>query len=103
MPGDKSSGTLKLKPSSPPVKSDNWEASVWKAAATASVIMAKKIARTRSENKPMAKEKASVTPKDSAKPKPMALQVGPHVFDEIAMPYAPMPKNMVWAKLTMPV
>ena len=34
------SGTLKLSPSSPPVMSDNCEARVWKAVATASVIIA---------------------------------------------------------------
>ncbi|MCY1518146.1 hypothetical protein D9M68_528540 [compost metagenome] len=33
-------GTLKFKPSSPPVRSDSCETSVWNAAATASVIMA---------------------------------------------------------------
>jgi len=58
-PGDSSSGTRKLRPSSPPVKSDNCEASVRKAEATASVIMAKKIAFTRSENRPMSSDSSS--------------------------------------------
>jgi hypothetical protein len=53
---------LKVRPSSPPVNSDSCEASVWKAAATASVIIEKKIARTRSENRPM----ANASTKDSA-------------------------------------
>ncbi|MNT39802.1 hypothetical protein D3C72_1760790 [compost metagenome] len=33
-------GTLKFRPSSPPVRSESCETSVWKAAATANVIMA---------------------------------------------------------------
>ena len=35
-----SSGTLKVRPSSPPVYSESWEARVMKAVATARVIMA---------------------------------------------------------------
>ena len=39
-PGDSSSGTLKVLPSSPPVKSDSCDASTANEDATASVIMA---------------------------------------------------------------
>ena len=57
---------LKVRPSSPPVKSDSCEASVWNAEATASVIIAKKIARTRSENRPMASDSTSETASERA-------------------------------------
>ena len=60
-PGESSSGTLKLRPSSPPVKSDSCEASVRKAEATASVIMAKKIAFTRNENSPISSDSTTDT------------------------------------------
>src|SRR5437773_2206991 len=51
--GCSASGTLKLRPSSPPVKSDSCDASVRNADATASVIIAKKIAFTRKLNRPI--------------------------------------------------
>ena len=60
--GCSTSGTWKLSPSSPPVNSDSCEASVWNAAATASVIIAKKIAFTRRLNSPI----ASASSADSA-------------------------------------
>ena len=53
VPGRSSSGTRKLRPSSPPVSQESCEASTAKADATASVIMAKKIVCTRSENSPI--------------------------------------------------
>ena len=53
VPGRSSSGTRKLRPSSPPVSHESCEASTAKADATASVIMAKKIVCTRSENSPI--------------------------------------------------
>ena len=49
-PGLSISGTRKERPSSPPVMSDSCAARMAKADATASVTMAKKMARTRSEN-----------------------------------------------------
>jgi hypothetical protein len=61
---------LKLRPSSPPVKSLNCEARVWKALATASVIIAKKIAFTRSENSPTTSDSSSETTSAAACPRP---------------------------------
>ncbi|MOA38847.1 hypothetical protein D3C78_1605720 [compost metagenome] len=61
---------MKVSPSSPPVHSDSCEARVWKADATASVIMAKKIARTRSENSPTASDSSRLS--NSAQPMPSA-------------------------------
>ena len=52
--GASHAGLRKVRPSSPPVSSLSCDASVWNPAATASVIIAKKIAFTRSENKPIA-------------------------------------------------
>ena len=66
--------------------SDSCDASVWKAAATASVIIEKKIAFTRNENKPM----SSASTKDSAsattRPARMASQPGPMRVEAMAMP-----------------
>ena len=53
-----------MRPSSPPVSQDSCEASIRKADATASVIIAKKIARTRSENRPIANDSASDSSSD---------------------------------------
>jgi hypothetical protein len=64
-------------PSSPPVKSESCEARIWKNAATARVIMAKKMARTRSERSPMASAIASVTTRHTAMPSARLPQVGP--------------------------
>ena len=85
--GDSSSGILKVRPSSPPVKSDSCEASVWKAAATASVIIEKKIARTRSENRPIGSASTNDSASDASeadersRPSPR-----PCCVDAIAMP-----------------
>jgi hypothetical protein len=84
--GIKSAGSLKLRPSSPPVRSDSCEASVWNAAATASVIMAKKMARTRSENKPTASESTNDTASDAPSPTASASQVAPMRVLEMARP-----------------
>ncbi len=84
--GDSHSGSLKLSPSSPPVHSDSWEASVWNAAATASVIMAKKMARTRSENRPMASDSSSDTSSAAPRPSASAPQPAPMRDDAIATP-----------------
>ena len=101
--GISTSGSLKVSPSSPPVHSDSCEASVWNAAATASVIIAKKIARTRSENSPIASDSKVDSTSAPTTPAAMAPHVGPMRVVAMAMPYAPMPKNIVCAKLTMPV
>jgi hypothetical protein len=84
--GISSAGSLKLRPSSPPVRSDSCEASVWNAAATASVIMAKKMARTRSENSPTASDSTSDTASDAPSPIASASQVGPRRVVAMAMP-----------------
>ena len=86
VPGCSASGTLKVSPSSPPVKSDSCEASVANAAATASVIMAKKIARTRRLNRPMTSERTSETTSAPAVPSASAGQVGPMRVAAIATP-----------------
>jgi hypothetical protein len=77
VPGRSASGTLKLRPSSPPVKSDSCEASVRKAEATASVIIAKKIAFTRRLNRPMTSDSSSETTSAAAVPSSTAPQPGP--------------------------
>ena len=94
---------MKVNPSSPPVNSASCEASVRKAEATARVIMAKKMARTRKENSPITKASRNDRTNAQTNPTISAHQVGPRRVVAMAMPYAPMPKNMVWAKLTMPV
>ena len=86
MLGDSSSGTLKLRPSSPPVTSDSCEASVWKAEATASVIMAKKMALTRSENSPTASDSTNDSASAQSRPTASAAQVGPRWVVATAMP-----------------
>ena len=75
--GRNSSGTRNDRPSSPPVNSESCAARMAKAEATARVIMAKKIARTLSENSPISK--ARTTPAARAMPRPLAaeVQVGP--------------------------
>ena len=78
-------------------------ASVKNADAIAKVIMAKKMARTRREKSPINKASTNDKAKDETKPTPKAVQVAPMCVVASAMPYAPMPKNMVCAKLTMPV
>jgi len=70
-------GFLKFRPSSPPVNSLNCEARVWKAVATASVIMAKKMAFTRRLNRPINKASSSETTNATASPRPTAAQPGP--------------------------
>ncbi len=102
--GESKAGTENVSPSSPPVNDESCDASVRKAEATASVIMAKKMARTRNENRPTSSDNNSDTSKAAATPSASAPQPGASTLEsEIATPYAPMPKNMVWAKLTMPV
>ncbi len=77
VPGRSSSGNWKLRPSSPPVSQDSCEASTWKAEATASVIMAKKIAATRSENSPIARASSIASGRPMTMPVATASQLGP--------------------------
>ncbi len=77
VPGRSNSGSWKLRPSSPPVSHDSCEASTRKADATASVIMAKKIASTRSENSPMASASSIASGRPIATPVATAAQLGP--------------------------
>ena len=86
VPGRSASGTLKVRPSSPPVKSESCEASVANAEATASVIMAKKIARTRRLNRPITSERTSETTSAQAMPRASAGHVGPSRVAAIATP-----------------
>ena len=65
--------------------------------------MAKKMARTLSENSPTSSATRNDKASDAAKPTASAFQVAPMLVVAMAMPYAPIPKNMVCAKLTMPV
>ena len=73
VPGRSSGGTRNERPSSPPVYSESWLARIAKADATASVIMAKKIARTRSDRRPITN--ASTAPATSAIPRPSPADV----------------------------
>ena len=66
--------------------SDSCEASVKKAEATASVIMAKKMARTRKENKPTPSASTKESANEHSKPTPIASQVGPKRVAATAMP-----------------
>ena len=66
--------------------SDNCDANVKKADATASVIMAKKIARTRNENKPTSSASTNEIANDDTSPTPSAAQVGPMRVVAMAMP-----------------
>ena len=50
----RTAGTSNVRPSSPPVRSRHCSARIWAKAATASVIIEKKIARTRRLNSPIA-------------------------------------------------
>ena len=61
------------------------------------------MARTRRLARPISKAKASDTASPAAVPANTAVQPGSMRMLAIATPYAPMPKNMVCAKLTMPV
>ena len=65
--------------------------------------MAKKIAFTRKLNRPITSDSRSDTASAATTPSATAPQPGPSRVLAMAMPYAPMPKNIVWAKLTMPV
>src|SRR5574343_644739 len=85
-PGDSSSGTRKVRPSSPPVMSDSCDARVKNAEATAKVIMAKKMARTRSENNPINRDNINDKTSADATPTPMASQVGPMPLRATATP-----------------
>ena len=85
-PGRSSSGTLNVIPSSPPVRFDSCEARIAKNDATASVIIAKKIALTRSENKPIRKESTSDIESAATVPAAMAPQLGSIRVVAIAMP-----------------
>ncbi len=66
--------------------SDSCDARVWKAAATASVIMEKKIARTRSENSPIASASTNDSASDTASPAAIEDQPGPMRVQAMAMP-----------------
>ncbi|MHC2623294.1 hypothetical protein ACVIW2_005326 [Bradyrhizobium huanghuaihaiense] len=85
VPGRSSSGSWKLRPSSPPVSHESCEANTWKAEATASVIMAKKIAATRSENRPMASASSAASGRPVTMPVATAAQFGPMPYSAIAM------------------
>ena len=84
--GEISSGSLNVRPSSPPVNHESCDASVWNADATASVIIAKKIALTRSENRPTANDSTSEINSDRPKPVSTAPQPGPMRVADMAMP-----------------
>ena len=86
VPGCSASGTLNVSPSSPPVKSDSCDARVKNADATASVIMAKKIALTRRLNRPIANESSAESESAPSVPRASALQVGPSRLLAMAMP-----------------
>jgi hypothetical protein len=77
VPGRSNSGSWKLRPSSPPVSHDSCEARTRKADATASVIIAKKIASTRSENRPIASASSVASGRPIATPEATAAQLGP--------------------------
>ena len=76
-PGRSISGTRNERPSSPPVMSESCAARMAKAEATASVTMAKKMARTRSENRPIRKASAMPATSAMARPASAAVQVAP--------------------------
>ena len=86
VPGCSSSGTRKLRPSSPPVSQESCEASTAKADATASVIMAKKIVCTRSENSPITSASSAASGSATSSPSPIASQRAPSENSAIAMP-----------------
>jgi len=64
-------------PSSPPVRAESCEARIWKNAATASVIMEKKMARTRRLISPIASAITSDSPSAMALPVARPPQPGP--------------------------
>ena len=68
------------------MKADSWEASIWKNEATASVIMAKKIARTRSDSRPMANASARLNASAMLTPSAIFHQVGPSFAAAMATP-----------------
>ena len=79
--GVSSRGIWKFSPSSPPVRPESWLTSTANAEATASVIMAKKIARTRSEKSPItsastvaATAPASVPVSSAPQPRPICVE-----------------------------
>jgi len=78
-PGRRISGTRKVRPSSPPVSQLSCEARIANALATASVIMAKKIARTRSENRPITSASRTASTSPSNVPIRTENHVGPQV------------------------
>jgi hypothetical protein len=84
--GRRSSGRRKFSPSSPPVKSLSCEARVRQAEATASVIMAKKIALTRSEARPISSDSSSEAASAPARPMPTEPQPGPSLLLAMATP-----------------
>ena len=86
VPGCSASGTLKVSPSSPPVISESCEASVRNAEATASVIMAKKIALTRRLNRPITNDSSAESASAPSAPMASASQVGPSRVVAMAMP-----------------
>ncbi len=77
MPGRSNSGSWKLRPSSPPVSHDSCDASTRNADATASVIIAKNIASTRNENRPMASASSIASGRPITTPVATAAQLGP--------------------------
>ena len=73
-------------PSSPPVRFDNCEASTSATEATASVIIAKKIALTRSDKRPIAAATTMETASPASAPRSTASQPGPICLSEMAAP-----------------
>jgi len=84
--GRSTSGSWKFRPSSPPVKSLSCEARVMKAEATASVIMAKKMAFTRRLARPMPRASTALRARAAMKPMPSDVQSDPSRVDAMAMP-----------------
>ena len=84
--GPSHSGLRKVRPSSPPVKSLSCEARVWKAVATASVIMAKKMAFTRRLKSPINSDSKTETTTAPSSPSATAAQPAPSLSLAMAMP-----------------
>ena len=84
--GRSKSGSWKFSPSSPPVRSLSCEHSVMKADATASVIIAKKMAFTRRLARPMPSASTALSASAATKPMPSDAQSGPSRVDAMAMP-----------------
>ncbi len=68
------------------MKSLSCETPVWNALATASVIMAKKMALTRRLNRPMSSDSTSDTSNAATTPRPTAAQPSPSRVLAIATP-----------------